>query len=190
MRFVESFLLAQGTKPIDPTSWIMIALGATLLIYMSFRPMLRKRKDPLEKHPFSSLATQRAVEREMQNVLVQLSDMARQMSAQLDTRAARLEELLRQADERIATLRRISNDLPDLPPRQESPREEPPSQVPFMRLTEDTTPRMPVGDPNPDPRHLEIYSLSDQGLSARDIAIRLDRPAGEIDLILALRGRS
>jgi hypothetical protein len=39
----------------------------------------------------------------------------------------------------------------------------------------------------PDPRHAEVYALADQGLSARDVARRLGRPNGEIELILALR---
>ena len=38
-----------------------------------------------------------------------------------------------------------------------------------------------------DPQHVDVYSLADQGKSARQIADTLGRPSGEIELILALR---
>src|SRR3954470_17388804 len=95
--------------PRDPaTTWIAISVGIMLVVYITFvRPLRKKKdKDPLERsHGFSTLAQQRAVERDMSNLLVELSEMARQMTAQLDTRAAKLELLLKEADERIATLR-------------------------------------------------------------------------------------
>jgi DNA-binding NarL/FixJ family response regulator len=38
-----------------------------------------------------------------------------------------------------------------------------------------------------DPRHALVYALADQGRSCKDIAQELNRPSGEIELILALR---
>jgi hypothetical protein len=38
-----------------------------------------------------------------------------------------------------------------------------------------------------DPSHAEIHELSDRGLSAVEIAKRLGRPPGQVELILALR---
>jgi hypothetical protein len=43
--------------------------------------------------------------------------------------------------------------------------------------------------PDPDPRHVEVYTLADQGLALAEIAQRLKRPNGEVELILALRPR-
>jgi hypothetical protein len=40
-----------------------------------------------------------------------------------------------------------------------------------------------------DPRHAEVYRLADQGQTPQQIAQRLGRPSGEIELILALRAR-
>ena len=40
-----------------------------------------------------------------------------------------------------------------------------------------------------DPRHAEVYVLADQGHSPHAIAQRLERPYGEIELILALRDK-
>jgi hypothetical protein len=41
----------------------------------------------------------------------------------------------------------------------------------------------------PDPRHVAVYQLADQGLTINAIAQQVDRPMGEIELILALRPR-
>ncbi|HEX3357589.1 MAG TPA: hypothetical protein VHS31_11520, partial [Tepidisphaeraceae bacterium] len=139
------------------------------------RPKLKK-KDPLEKAPFSSLAQQRTVERQMQNLLVDLSEMARQMNAQIDTRAAKLEQLIKEADQRIALLGKqsgSSNGSHIEPPAMPAPAASAP-EIP-----------MPV-----DPRHAEVYSLADLGQDAKEIAARLNRPSGEVELILALRPRS
>jgi hypothetical protein len=149
---------------IDPiTKWSAIIVAILTILYATLRPMFRK-KDPLEKPSgFGSLAQQRAVEREMQNVLVELSEMARQISAQIDTRAAKLEALIREADEKIAAMKTQSAN--GSPPAS--------SQAP--------------PPPDLDPRHAQIYALADQGHSTSDIAQRLNRPSGEIELILALR---
>ncbi|MGA2443027.1 MAG: hypothetical protein ABSH08_18905 [Tepidisphaeraceae bacterium] len=154
---------------IDPiTKWAAIILGILTILYATMRPWFRKR-DPLEKpHRFGSLAQQRSVEREMQNVLVELSEMARQITAQIDTRSARLEALIRQADERIAAM--------NAPPPAKA------SQAPPASL-----PPEPSDSPAIDPRYAQVYALADQGRSSKDIAQQLNRPSGEIELILALR---
>jgi len=46
---------------------------------------------------------------------------------------------------------------------------------------------VPPPEPQIDPRHAEIYAMADEGRSATDIASRLGRPSGEVELILALR---
>jgi hypothetical protein len=38
-----------------------------------------------------------------------------------------------------------------------------------------------------DNRYSEIYAMADHGTAVREIAQKLSRPAGEVELILALR---
>ena len=85
-------MMALPLLDLDPaTKWAVILLSVLTILYAAFRSFFRK-KDPLDKPPaFGSLAQQRSVERQMQNVLVEMSEMARQITAQLDTRAAKLE---------------------------------------------------------------------------------------------------
>lgn len=169
-------LLLQSSTS-NTTAAIMIGFGAMLVMYLSMRGK-RKKKDPLQNQEYFSLSRQRTLERDMQNLVVELSDMARQISAQLDTRSARLELLIKEADEKIAQLRQPTTGQPHLaPPAQEHADAEPAATV-------DTA--QPATDPI-DPRHAEIYALADAGHSPMDIARQLDRPSGEVQLILALR---
>src|SRR6267143_6136454 len=102
---MDGLLLQQA--PNSPGQWAVIALGVVTVLYVAvIRPMRKgKRKDPLSRPPGQfSLAQQRAVEREMSNLLVEYEEVLRRLTAQLETRAARLELLINQADERLARL--------------------------------------------------------------------------------------
>ena len=142
--------------------WALICAAALTILYAVMRPW-RKRNDPLARAPTMSLASQREVEKQMTALVVELEQMARQMTAQLDTRSEKLEALIRQADQRLAALQsaRAANEVIPVPAR------------PSVQL--------------PDPRHADVYSLADTGRSPRQIAQQLGRPYGEIELILALR---
>jgi len=146
---------------LDPfQKWAIVCAAALTIVYAVMRPW-RKRKDPLARPPLS-LSAQREVEKQMTELLVELEQMARQMSAQLETRAAKLELLIKDADQRIAALQAAGPTADLLPPAS-------------LALP-------------PDPLHAEVYDLAGQGHSARQIAQRLGRPYGEIELVLALRG--
>jgi hypothetical protein len=160
---MNSFNLSDAA-PISPQMWMVYAVAFLTIIYAVFlRPKMQKNKDPLSRP--SSLARQRTVEKQMETLLVELSAMARQITAQLDTRAAKLETLIQEADRKIAALRS--------PPSPMEP-DHPAAAGRDMPVIEDS-------------RHAAVYELADVGLSAGQIAQRLNRPSGEIELILALR---
>jgi hypothetical protein len=168
-----------ANQPLSPPQfWVFVGLGVMGLIYLAvIRPMMRRKADPLETRPaFSSLSQQRSTERQMQNLLVELSEMSRQISAQLDTRAARLEQLIKDADERIETLKSSNNN--GSPPAAPGASPSPLPPIPASLFPEP-----------PDPRHADIYALADQGRDAYQIASELNRPRGEVELILALRSK-
>jgi hypothetical protein len=162
---------------LDPvTKWLLIVAVGLTIFYAVMRPM-RKKKDPLSRQPVpASLAGQRAVERDMNNLLVELSEMARQITAQLDTRTLKLEMLIKEADDRLAALKAAITAPPI-------------AIAPAPEKNQNIAPPVPI-DPPVDPRHLEVYHLTDQGRSAQEIAQRLSRPQGEVELILALRDRA
>jgi len=163
-------LIAEISAPKDPAAWVAVGFGILLMTYLLLRSRGKKR-DPLDNRlPRMSLSQQRSVEQQMQNLLVELNEMARQITAQLDTRANKLEMLIKEADETLARLQAARAE----PVVKASPRE---SSIDQLGPVERTS----------DPRHAEIYTLSDQGLAPPDIASRLSRPRGEVELILALR---
>jgi hypothetical protein len=183
----------------DPaTTWIVIALAVLGIVYVTFVRPLRQKKggDPLQRpSPGIGLARQRSVEREMSNLLVELSEMARQMTAQLDTRTAKLELLLKEADEKILLLKRAGVDgrrnmaAGELDPDQDA---ETAAAAALEGVIVEARAPLHAAMPEPqlDPRHSQVYDLADEGHSPQEIARELERPSGEIELILALRSGS
>lgn len=156
---------------IDPhMMWLMVGFAGVTILYAVLRGS-RGKKDPLARGPSSaSLARQRNVERQMESLLVELSEMSRQITSQLDTRAAKLEALIQEADEKISMLRQGG----ETPVQSPMAKAEPPQWTPASI----------------DPQHEAVYALADQGKATADIARQLNRPNGEVELILALRARA
>ncbi len=181
---MSPFLLDPQT-PAGVSQWIALALAVAAIAFVMFRPKFSRRKDPMESGPRFSLSQQRSVEQQMQNLLVELSDMARQITAQLDTRAAKLEALIKEADEKIAALRALSSTSPATAPA--PPLAVSQSEAPIP----ETPPPPPRYEPPPlDPRNQQIYDLADEGRTLLEIARETGRSSGEVELILALRARS
>lgn len=156
------------------TRWLLVIAGVLTIVYVVMRPLRGKKKDPLARNASrGNLAQERAVERDMSNLLVELSQMSRQITAQLDTRTMKLELLIKEADERIAALQKATHPASDSRDSMSRELSSPAQSRPTTSLI--------------DARYQEIYDLADQGKSAQEIASKLARPRGEIELILALR---
>lgn len=154
-----------------PGAWVLLVLGAAMVIYIAVRPML-KRRDPLVDAPFRlTLKQQKALEHDMQSLLVELSQMVRDATAQLETRSAKLELLIQEADRKIDELRQAGATPADRPAATASPEPEP---EPAMA---DTSAE----------RWAAIYRLADDGKGASEIAREMSMPRGEVELILSLR---
>jgi hypothetical protein len=178
------------THGIDSGTWIGLLIATVATGYIYVRAKRKAKRDPLETHASSaSLSQQRAVERQMSNLLVELSEMARTVSATIDTRAAKLEVLIDDADKRIETLRALGATIPSNP--QQSMQITP--VVPVMRQIEHAPEIVAAVAATrvttADERHTRVYELADQGQTLHEIATTLGRPSGEIELILALRSR-
>ena len=190
----------------ESTQWIVLAAGMLATMYVVMRSRSRnKRVDPLARQSAGgmSLSQQRQVERDIGNLMVEMLETARQMTAQLDTRAARLEVLSAQADDRLAALKATGGPAPTAAPATVSSpaarpthESEPAEAAAAIGAGADAAPTAIKSPPDhapepaetpPDPRHAEIYALADRGHSPREIARSLDRPNGEVELILALR---
>jgi hypothetical protein len=185
--------LLMESVPTDWTPWLLAGVGmaALVLLIVVMRPAAR-RAEP-EEEPFTddakkpSLAKQRAVERDMSQLMTELSEMARQVSAQLDARSAKLERLMREADERITKLQAMHATSTAASPL-------PRADATSARRLDALEPVAVGATQSPaelhvNPQYAEVYALADAGEGAADIAARLGRPTGEVELILALRAK-
>jgi hypothetical protein len=115
--------------------------------------------------------SRRDLQESMEKLLLELEQLSREINSQVDTRLRALNLLIREADEKIAQMRRLQG------------------------LPEDGGPdgqALPSPRPEPHPevtseRYARVYHLAERGLSVVEIAHELDMLTGEVELILALR---
>jgi hypothetical protein len=100
-----------------------------------------------------------------------LSELVERLADELDRKAERVEQLLAAADERIRQLERMELSKP---------------AASADRLIE-PRPKARAETLSVETPHREVYALADAGLGPVDIARKLDRPTGQIELILNLR---
>jgi hypothetical protein len=165
---------------------ILILIVAAFLLMTSMR---RRRPAattpstaPAVKAKSDSNVSTHLLRRDLDDLMVELQDLSRRISAEIDTRFAKLEAAMKDADRRIAALNRLSRltvessatTQPTLPPRANG------SPAPAAMTSQ---PLSPVDDV----RHSVIYELADAGFSPIEIARDLGRTPGEVELILNLR---
>ena len=165
---------------------------------------LPSRLRPLERaHHLDSIGPAAAWE-------VEMHEVARRLSGQLDSKMIALEELVREADRAAARLEAAIAAAPQPAPAVESSDDETPEVAPPTAGPSEPKPAEDAAEPvdqaeefhvdpelPPEPstepqktrqrRHEEVYTLADYGLDAVEIARRTGHPVGEIQLILALR---
>lgn len=159
---------------------VMLALAIVFLTIVMISTGRRIRESrALTGRPvrekYAALENRQAARRDVEQVMLELDKLARQVHARIDTKLVRLEALIRDADQRIAALAPPT-------PRSQNPR----STVSAPR---ETVSAGIGGDPSEGDatRFAFIYRLSEQGFSAVQIAGKVGRPQGEIELILGLR---
>lgn len=89
-----------------------------------------------------------------------LRELTQRLANEMEAKAERIERLLAKADERIARLQ----DPPPAPPRVHDRSASP-----------------------GEPEHTKVHALADEGLPIVEIARRVGKPTGQVELILALR---
>ncbi len=176
-------------------SWVLLAFGVAILIWVLLRLQWRRQRRSPEESPVFEMRETIADRQAEGERAAEMADIVRDLAARLETRAARLEALLDQADERIERLEaRLAAGMaaeqiaapasaePDAPPVSVNGTADPWDDTASDAPAE----RPPVPDAS-DPLHQEVYELADDGKTPLDIARRLDQQVGTIELILALR---
>lgn len=179
-------VLAQVTPSgsIPTTQFLMLAgaiLALTFVMISTRRRIRASRADqgPSARETYRRLSQETETKRDLEAVMLELDQLARHTMGRLDTKFAKLEVVVRDADERIQTLTRLLRTQGG-----ESPLDLTVADVPAENGTDEKARAAPAP---PEPRHAAVYQLADAGLSPLDIARELDRTTGEIELILSLR---
>lgn len=136
----------------------------------------QRKSKPRARERYARIEEEQGAKRDLEQVMMELDQLSRQIHGRIDTKLARLEIVIRDADQRIERLSGLIETM-----RREAPRPCVTSDVQDSHQSSE----------NPscqeDLRHAEVYRLADSGLSPVDIARNVGRTAGEIELILALR---
>jgi len=126
------------------------------------------------REQIARLRDEQAVVQDMEEVMAQLEQFSRETRARIDNRFAKLEAVIRDADQRIDRLERLLRRAGG----------ENAIEVTVDDTSEDTADGPSMED---DPRRRAIYALADAGRTPVQIAEETGQSIGEIELILALR---
>jgi hypothetical protein len=130
---------------------------------------------------------------------VRMHDLARELSAQLDSKMSALEHLIQDAERQITRLDARLNRKPEsgaetaaAPDRTASlPAPHITTQAAALATSKSMVnqPSRQASPPPKERRFDEVYALADAGHTSAAIASRVGSPVGEIELILSLRRR-
>jgi hypothetical protein len=184
---------------------IAFLAGVLLLVFFSLtsvrRRLRRRGPSPAQyaREQISRLHEETGLKQDMQQLIAELHEAAQRLNAQLDTKAAKLEALISDADERLARLdgRPVATEI-DVTVGAEAP-------APDATSAADATGPISTGDAggavpdapgNPSFRPADrgthrdkdrVYALADKGKNPVEIAQTTGLKPGEVELILAIR---
>lgn len=162
-------------------------LGLGVVMRSTFRRVGRSRQQPRTsaRRVYAGLTEETGARRDVERVMVELDQLARQIHGRIDTRFAKLEAVIRDADQRIDQLSRLLRETKGVPTLDLTVDGETPAGSRSPGAQPSSAPAPETNDT--DSRHAAIYRLADSGLSADQIAERVSETVGEVELILALR---
>lgn len=155
-----------------------LAAVGILFIIMAMFSLGRSRKrtaagrDSARDH-VDRARNRQGVRDELEALMVDINRMARDLGGQLDAKIIRIEKANAEAEERIAQLQALRDEL---------------ARPAALRPADGNELVTPQADPaDTDPLTQRVYQLADAGKGPPDIAAELDEHVGKIELILALR---
>lgn len=162
---------------------LVLAIGGiTIVVLSTYRKNRRSRETPSPsvRDRYRQANRQTVVTDDVEQAMIELDRLARQIHGQIDTRFAKLEAVIRDADQRIAALsslssRQVGSSSLDVTLDSQAPPEP-------VRVANADAPA-----PISDHRYGRIYQMADRGVPTVEIARQAGKTKGEVELILALR---
>lgn len=176
------FLAANNTGAISTTQTVLI-IGVVLSLLWAAASSLKRMKNA-GRIPQPSIRELNAVSektksaaRDLEELMTELDQLSHQLHGRIDAKIEKLATVIKLADERIDQLQRLSR----------AANHEPTIDLTIHQDEITPPPAKTTTTGSLDQRHASIYQLADGGLSPLEIASETNKPAGEIELILALR---
>ncbi len=144
----------------------VVTIGMILTMSIRSKIAARNAQRPDPRELPRQTAHARHATGDAEAVMSRLLDLSQRLAAQLDNKAERLEQLLEEADERIARLEQHGAAGGPVAARKSGP-------------------AAPVA--TADPLTSSVYRLADEGRNCVEIARQLNEQVGKVELILALR---
>lgn len=178
-------LAAGGTSLVDaavPMLTCAIIIAVTVMVVITRRryAQSRQRTNPPASELYEQLKNETGAKRELEALMMELDELARQLMGRLDSRFAKLEATIKDADERIDRLNRMIRAKNGHAALDVTVDEDGSEGLTSIGKVESQS--RETNDP-----HAEVYRLADQGLTPVEIATKVGRSTGEIELILSLR---
>lgn len=171
---------------------VLAVAALTVLMLTTRRRVAISRTPPSDtvRDRYARLSDHKAAMNDVESAMLDLDQLARDVHGRLDMRIARLEAVIRDADQRIDTLSRLE------PSAEGRPRLDVLLDDSVEQVDGDTA---AVAEKEKPGEHAErirssnaehreaVYRLADGGCSAAAIAKEVDQAIGEVELILNLR---
>ncbi len=174
--------LAFTVEELSPALKIGIPVVGVLLITMSMMMGIRKKRrrahtQGTARDRVEELKQRHEVRGDLEQLMVEIEQLAKRFGAQLDAKTVRMERLIDEADRKIGELKQLDQARRDAPQTYDSQASSAEPQAP-----------VPPEPPSPDDALKQsVYDLAEQGHDPAEIARKLDEHVGKIELILALR---
>lgn len=175
--------LTQLTLAVGMESYAIL-VGVVLLVAIMLRLTYRKQRNPgpspktFAREHLAKMKEEHGMRGDIEELMVQLQELSRDISAQIDTRFTKLEASIQSADERIETLQKLIRTAQGRP---------------AIDLLADDDDKPQPSEPVPagvDVMRSRILALTEIGKDPVEIAREIGRTPGEIELILSLERSS
>jgi hypothetical protein len=173
-QFLAGPLAAAGAMTPSQITLLVIVVGFSIVMLIVTRRRIASRQHSPRayvREQISRIKEEQGVTRRIDDLMVELAEVSRQIHAQIDTRFAKLDSAIRAADQRIDALTRLVDPLAE-----------------DVAGSDDERATATAGQTDRT-RHF-VYELADAGRDASQIAHQVGRTVGEVELMLAVRHKT
>jgi hypothetical protein len=165
------------------TTVLLVLCAIIIMVVLLRRHQFRSTTGrDMAREQLARIRDQNRLRNSLDELLVQLEEASRRVGAQIDTKFAKLETVIRDADDRLARLEHALGRLGRSPVQSPAQAVLEDGGANASRVSEEGD-----ADGPKDPRFRRVYELVDAGASPIKAAEELAMPLGEVELILNLR---